>query len=130
MSPREWKRLIMRALFYGILLALLIVIFFLGLATWRVYEKNGEVKERYEVLSGHSSELEAKKQSLTEELKLLNEERGLDEAIREKYLLARPGEEVIIVVDKTPDREIQDQDEREGFLSAVKKWFSWQTRRN
>jgi hypothetical protein len=91
MRPKEWQR--------GILIGILLLVAFwltsliIGLAgkTHIAVSEAGDAKEQYEAL-------EARKASLEASLAAFGTARGQDAAIRTAFGVARPGEEVIVVV--------------------------------
>jgi hypothetical protein len=91
MRAKEWQR--------GVLIGiLLLVAFWLGSLIWGLSGKAhiavsqaGDAKRQYE-------SFEARKAALTASLAELATERGRDAAVRTSFGVARPGEEVIVVV--------------------------------
>ena len=113
----------MRVLFYAALLALLVAVLFLGFATWRVFEKDKEVKGNYQTAEGKLESLEEQKLSLQADIASLGEERGIEEVVRERYPLARDGEEVIVIVDRKKAGEAEESTSSVGLWQRIKAFF-------
>jgi len=86
---------------------------------WIVYEKNKVVRERHTGLEEEITNLKGRKASLEEEIGRLGTERGLEEEIRTKFQVARPGEETVILVES----EQATSSEKKGFWDTIKSLF-------
>lgn len=82
----------------GVLFVLSVIV---ARGAWHVYQKAAiaraertEAERSFEELAGRAKELE-------ESITRLKSERGIEEEIRQKFTVARSGEEVVIVVDET-----------------------------
>lgn len=84
----------------GTAAVLIVVIFFLGNATLDVYEKARETKDRRLTSLRQLEELKQEEADLRAKLEALQTERGIEEAVREKFDVAKEGEEVIKLVDE------------------------------
>lgn len=80
------------------LVSLVCLLLFLSWAVWGVYGKYQEAKARKALLSGDYAQMVAREEALREKLDHLKTERGMEEEIRAKFQVAKPGEEVIVLL--------------------------------
>lgn len=103
-----------------ILLAFLVIFFAWGVIGFIV--KMETVKDNRNLAEEKFIELEKKKIELSSQIARLNTEEGKEENIREKFGLAKEGEQLIVVVeDKNPQKE--PKDESGGFWGFFKNMF-------
>lgn len=82
----------------GVLFVLSVIV---ARGAWQVYQKAAIARaERVEAESS-LGELVSRTKGLEESIDRLKSERGVEEEIRQKFTVARSGEEVVIVVDET-----------------------------
>jgi cell division protein FtsB len=112
MRRMEWRRGILIGILLLICAWLASLIWGLGVKTHIAVSEATDAKHQYE-------ELEARKASLQANVEALNTERGQDAAIRTAFGVARPGEEVIVVVPPAPATTTQEMSWWQKFLS----WF-------
>lgn len=94
------KKKIKRRIFSKItIIFLIVVLFFLVRATYRVYEKNVESEANLARVSASLAETEQRYDSLKKENERLNTNEGVEEEIRHKFQVSKEGEKVIVVVD-------------------------------
>ncbi len=67
-------------------------------AVWGVYGKHQEAKARKQLLAEEYATMTEREHALTEKLDHLQTERGMEEEIRAKFQVARPGEEIIVLL--------------------------------
>lgn len=79
---------------------MLVFIFVLGRATWQSFLGARFAKENAAAVKGEKTELEKRSTALQDDLAKLENERGMEEIIREKFAVGKEGEGVIILVDK------------------------------
>lgn len=93
------KRKIKRFIYSKITLVLLVVVVaFLLNAVWNVYKKQDYTRENLVKITASLASLRVREKMLSSEVERLKTENGVEEEIRAKYGLVKPGEEVIIVV--------------------------------
>lgn len=104
---------------------LLIIIIYLFNAVWNVYCKQDLAKENLAKTEATFKELKEREEMLTERIASLRTDIGVEEEIRDKYGLVKPGEEVIIVVDNSTSSDItSEEDDRPGFWQKILNWFN------
>ncbi|OGG44302.1 hypothetical protein A2841_02235 [Candidatus Kaiserbacteria bacterium RIFCSPHIGHO2_01_FULL_48_10] len=104
MSVRLWKKLFARFAVWTALVLGFVFLIMIANGTWHVYQKQREAVYEYELQAEALASLEARNESLKQKLSALETDRGIEEELRERFSVAKPGEEVIILVDnkKTP----------------------------
>ena len=68
-------------------------------------------------------QLQKEKEKLTKDIEKLNTDKGKEEAVREKFGMAKDGEEMIVVVDDKDTVEIPKEGQSTGFFSFFKNLF-------
>jgi cell division protein FtsB len=92
MTPLQWKRLFYRILIWAAILGLALLLVAVGAATWRVATRGMEAKALHEGAQKNLDELYARKTAVDTELQNLNTDRGIEEEIRGRFQLWKPGE--------------------------------------
>lgn len=100
-----------------------------------VYDRYVVAKEMEGKLEAKRAELEHLKQRaevLDAKVKYLEDERGIEEELRNRFDVARQGEQVVVLIDpkKTeskeastvPNKEESEHDEEKSFFSFLKFW--------
>jgi|CXWL01.1.fsa_nt_gi cell division protein FtsB len=124
MTPLQWKRLFFRIIIWVCLLALLALLYTVGSATWRVYTKGQDAKKAHENADQNLIELNQRKVSVEERLKKLETEEGFEAEVRNRYQLAKPGEEVIVIVPAQSAGRAASTTESKGIWESFLSWFS------
>ena len=123
MTPKQWKRLFARiTLIVGILIALVLVVL-LSIATWRLYKKEREARQGHMNEAQSLSELQNRKTTLQTELKQLDTERGIEEEIRTRYPLLKPGEKEIMLV--AAKSSASSTESKKSFWVTLFGWLPW-----
>ena len=104
-------------------LALLIILalFF----AWEMIDFMGKMAitaENRKIAENKVRELEEDKEKLSANIAKLKTESGIEETIREKFGLVKPGEDVIIIVEDKNSPVVNDIPPP-GFFSFIKNWF-------
>lgn len=105
------------------LVALVIVIIFLTNAVWGVYKKQDLTKDNLAKTAANLESLQAREKMLSSEIDRLKTEGGTEAEIREKYGLVKPGEEVIVLVEKDDSMDSGVVSSNISFWRKVKDWF-------
>lgn len=108
-------------MFQIVLGVLVCLVLFLSWAVWGVYGKYQEAKARKTLLSGDYSHMVAREEALKEKLDHLKTERGMEEEIRAKFQVAKPGEEIIVLLgeDQEPTTTPQARSMWESILDYL-----------
>ncbi len=115
---QEKKRI--KRMFYSrpVSALLLLAVLFLGNVVWGMYDTYREARGKAELASAKQAELAARKAELEEKIARLETPRGQEEAIREKYLVAKEGESVIVLVDAPPATTSGSLPKKRGFWAG------------
>jgi len=119
-EKRKIKRLVYSKITLVILIILIILMFKM---VWEVYEKECLTKENLTKTSNSLKGLQVREKMLSSGIDKLETDTGIEQEIREKYGLVKPGEEVIIVVDKGDSTSSLPISSRTGFWQKVKDWL-------
>lgn len=112
---RKFRKLIFSSLSFALLL---IVSVLLVNATFKVYVKNNNAVEKNEKVKAQITELEERKRKLEAELARLQTQNGIEEEIREKFNMQKPGEQVLTIVEnKEVNVDLNEGESKDGFFS-------------
>src|SRR3989344_1056487 len=82
-----------------VLFALIILIVFLGKGVFDIYGKERQSARMRAEAEGRLGELQAQRANLERETTKLQSVEGIEEKIRSKFNVAKPGENVVLIVD-------------------------------
>ena len=99
MTPRAWKRLFARTVFWAGMAVALVLLFFLGSDTWSIYTKNQEAVQADTNEADQLAELQARQAALSAQISALDTKRGIEAQVRETYPVAKSGEQVVVLTD-------------------------------
>ncbi len=108
----------------AVLLFALLVLFVRG--AWEMYEKSVEAREKRDQATSELTTLEEREAALRTEIGRLSNDRGVEEELRQRFMVAKDGENVIIV--RSPDTQegtqtivvpLDDRSLKEKLMSAV-----------
>ena len=118
------KRKIKR-FFYSkvVLVCLLILIFLLLKMVWSVYEKQALTKDNLAKTATSFEGLQEREKMLSSSIDKLKTDSGIEQEIREKYGLVKPGEEVIVIVDGEDSTSSEPASSEISFWQKVKDWL-------
>jgi cell division protein FtsB len=122
MAKRHLNRIAIRWGLRAAVMALAIVLIPLTLATWSVYERERAASLETRATKAAHDELVARRAALEANLGALGTPRGIEAAIRERYPVVRPGEEVISFVD-APPAPAATTTPPAGIWDSVKNWL-------
>ena len=105
----KWRRFFYSQAFAIVLAGVLILS---SGSVYDVYKKNESAKAKEQTSAENLAELKAKKAGLEYEIDRLKSARGKEEELRKKFQVSRPGEEVLVIIDKDADKatEIEQKD--------------------
>ncbi len=103
------------------LLVLLVVCVLVARGTYSIYLKAERAKEARNDVDRELTELLAREIFLESEVKKLETESGIEQEIRERYGLGKPGESLAIIVDSAHPEASQLEDR--SMLAGVYFWF-------
>jgi cell division protein FtsB len=122
-TPKQWKRLFARITLLSVLFVGAVLIVLLSLATWHLYIKERAAREGHLEEAKSLSELQNRKATIESQLKQLDTDRGIEEEVRTRYPLLKPGEEEIMLVASKPTST--STSEKKGFWGTFFGWLPW-----
>lgn len=100
MIPFQERKKIRKILYSKTTLVVLaLLVFAVGRGAWGIYQKAEIARSERDIAARSLAELQARTSELQTSLALLKSDKGIEEEVRQKYTVARPGEEVVVVVD-------------------------------
>lgn len=122
MADFQKKRKIRKIMYSKVSFFILIVlIIFLAKATYNIYQKAKFSSESYDSVNGEYLELKERSDMLNSEIDRLKTESGIEEEIRGKFNVAKPGETVVTIVNSNISDN--DTDEQDGFWTKFLNIF-------
>ncbi len=125
MSARLWKRLFARFAVWVVLGGLFFLLLIVANSTWHVYQKQREAAREYTLQAEVLSNLEMRNDSLQQKLSALETDRGVEEELRERFSVAKPGEEVIVLVDAKKTAADANAEPHTSIWLSFWRWLSW-----
>lgn len=122
-SKGRFERLIIKGVLWVAALLLTAGAVFLAGATWEVYQKERGARAELDAALGKREQLGERKETLTADLTALKSERGMEAELRERFPVARAGEEVIVLVDAPEGEGGASEGSPSGFWARIKGWF-------
>lgn len=119
-EKRKFKNLLHSKPF---LVGMVVPIVFLSIAAYKAYEGKEETTLKREELSANLTALQQRAEELERNIERLDDPRGVEAELRNRYEVGWEGEEVIVLVEeeKRSSKESDVQEEEVGFW---KKLFS------
>jgi cell division protein FtsB len=102
---------------YSTIVILAVLLFFVGRGVSGIYEKNRVSAQRRADLNAELKELQDRRDELESMIDSLQTERGLEEEIRTKFQVSKPGEKSVILVDPDTSGEEEDVEEKSAWES-------------
>ena len=100
------------------ILLVLVIFIFLGRGVWDVYKKDEVARMNKDEALLKLNALKSKEEGLTAEIERLKSERGIEEELRRRFQVAKPGEEILVVIDKNQAKK-ELVSEREPWYESV-----------
>jgi cell division protein FtsB len=96
---------------------------FLVFSTAKVYLKSREVISKSNEIKKELAELEKRKAELEKDVNQLNTESGLEEEIRKNLNVQKPGEKVLVIIDKNAENvKIDSESASANFFLKIWQW--------
>ncbi len=119
-NQNKWRHILQSRLVLGIL-ALVVLVF-----AWSVigfWLKMRDTSKNREIVEAKVIELRKEKERLSLDIAKLNTQAGVEDSIREKFGLAKEGEELIVVVDDDSKTDMKEAEDSNWFTSFFRKLF-------
>ena len=118
------KRKIRKLLYSRATLFVLIIIIALLLTeVWDVYQKQSLTRDNLAKTAAVYDGLQAREKMLSSEIERLKTDDGVEVEIRDKYGLVKPGEEVLVIVDKDEGSKSDSPSSPVSFWQKIIGWF-------
>lgn len=103
------------------IIVLAVVFVMIANGAWGMYEKSREATDKTDAVAQRVAELESREEELTRDILDLSTERGIEGEIRDRFMVAKEGESVIIVADPTVEKvhTVTVPDETPGVTQKV-----------
>ncbi len=124
MTPNQWKRLFTRIVLWAGFALGSVLLVLLAFATWHIYVKEREASAEHMNEVRVLSDLSNRKTTLDEDLKKLDTSRGIEEEVRKRFPVAKPGEEEIMLVAAT-DPASATSTRKNAFWNDLFDWWPW-----
>jgi len=107
------------------LVFLLIFIIFIANQVYGIYEKQKLSKENLSSVKNQYEELKNREKMLTSEIDRLKTKEGMEEEIRNKFDVAKPGEQVVVITDDGSSTKVVKEENGtiSGLWNKVVGWF-------
>lgn len=102
-------------------LGVFVLMIILAQAAYGMYRKDREAVYAKNLSEEKYQELTIKKQELTKELAKLDTEEGIDQAVRDRFDVAREGEGVVVIVDDSSEEKL----DKENMLGSTSKFIGF-----
>lgn len=93
-----------------------------GYNAWDMYQKSQQTKEALQKTQDAYDVLVTREQFLNERLGQLGTPAGIESEIRERFGVAKAGEEVIVVLSEEESATLSPP--KKGFWARIQEWFS------
>ncbi|MFH1454891.1 MAG: septum formation initiator family protein [bacterium] len=119
-QKRQFKKIIYSKI---TLLILLITIIIVGRGTYNIYEKSRLSVNNFAAVESDYKSLKARKDMLESEINRLKTDNGIEEEIRSKFNVAKPGETVVTIINSS-NTPTNTENSTKGFWSNFWSFFS------
>ncbi len=119
-QKKQIKNIIYSKVFF---LFLLILVIFLGRSTYDIYIKSKFSYDNYIKVKRDYDSLIARRAMLESEIDRLKTENGVEEEIRSKFNVAKPGETVVTIINNTSSTSTNEKGVDTNFWSSVLSFF-------
>lgn len=116
----KWKY-VMQSKIFLIFFGIAILVFIYSMFSFA--SKMEETRKNRKIIEDKITELEKSIQTFNSDISKLKTERGQEEIIREKYGVAKEGENMILVVDDKNSAQTGENENSGGFFSWLKNLF-------
>ncbi len=97
------------------LVILFILVIILAKATYSIYQKYKISSDSYAVVKKDYDSLKDRNNMLNSEINRLKTDTGIEEEIRSKFNVAKPGETVVVVINGSSSTSTDDNTQNKGF---------------
>ena len=124
MFDYQQKKIIRKFIYSKItLVVLFIFIIILMKANYGIYKKERSSRENYNIVKNDFDSLNGRKVVLESEISRLKTKEGVEEEIRSKFDVSKPGEVVVNIVDNGVSTSTEDEEKESSLWSKIVDWF-------
>ncbi len=105
------------------ILVFFVLVVMLARGAWNIHEKASIARSERDETAHTLLELQNRTTELQVSLSRLRSERGIEEEIRQKFTVAKLGEEVVVVVDDLPKKGENSETQGLGFWAKLTGFF-------
>lgn len=119
-EKRKYKKIIYSGWLQIFFVIVLLAVIF---STVNIYKKSRISAARHEEIKKEMAELEKRNAELEANVAKLESESGQEGEIRKRFDVAKPGEKILVIVDKnSEDVKINGEENKIGFFSRIWRW--------
>jgi cell division protein FtsB len=120
----QQKRKIRNIMYSKVMLIILLLLaFILSKGAWGIFIKALSSRSSLKEIKKEYTDLETRKQILSDNITELNTEEGREEEIRSKYSVSKNGEVNIVIIDKNTTSTNDVSSSNSDFWSKFLEWF-------
>jgi cell division protein FtsB len=114
-----------RGFFYSkkMIVLLLLIFAFLSYFTVKLYFKNRNALAKRDEIRKELADLEERRAGLQNDVSRLNTESGMEQEIRDKFNVQKPGEQALIIVDKSAENVKIESGGLGSFFNGIWGWI-------
>ncbi len=114
-----------RKVFYSrfMLVALLVLVMFMAKQVYDIYKKQGLSREGLTSVLNENTELQNREKMLSSEIDRLKTKDGIEEEIRNKFNVVKPGEHLVVIVNDASTSKNETSKQDTGWWVNFLGWF-------
>ncbi len=121
MADFRQKQKMRKVLYSRFTLLALAFLLLIGIVnTWDIYTKARLSRQTAERSREEYEELKKQEEILSQKVNRLQTDSGIEAEIRERYGVAKPGEQMIMILDTKEEKKEEDTG---GIFTKIKNWF-------
>lgn len=106
----------------GMLFVLFLLILLLSFSLAKMYIKSRQAVVKNEEAKKDLAETEKRMTDLERDINRLQSESGIEEEIRKNLNMSKPGEEVLVIVDKKEENDKIEEESKKRFFEKIWEW--------
>ncbi len=100
-----------------------IIVIFLVREVYDIYKKERMSAKSVASVEENYNDLKNRQNMLKSEIERLNTDKGIEEEIRSKFSVAKPGETVVVVIDNSSSTSTDSESVEKGFWNKIFGWM-------
>lgn len=127
MIPFQERKKIRKIIYSKVsLVVLLVAVFFVARGAWGVHQKAQIALSERDIARASLTELESRNAELEASLVRLKSQHGLEAEVRQKYTVAKQGEDIVVIVDGDPKNDaVSGNSEDLSLWSKISMFFGF-----